>query len=335
MQHMRNLLKNLINTCGILGVFCVTCARAGAPYEIHKVSLAPISLPSKFVADSSGVSEIEPSIWNRKTLRFSAGMPQKIIVRKNDNLSTISERYAVPIRNIIELNHLKAPYALQAGQSLTLLGSRIHIVHKNEDLYEIAELHNVSLSSITRQNKIKPPYKLKEGQKLILPASPIDSAVGEEITSAPGNLPKKNYGSISKQELRKKLRVLPKRTGVRFKKPVRGPIISGYGPKGSGLYNDGINIKAKEGALVVSGDHGVIVYCGNDIKSYGNLILVKHKGGWITAYGHLSKISVKKGQTVRPGEAIGSVGSTGFVSIPQLHFEVRRNGKPLNPSLYL
>ncbi len=334
MQRMRSLLKNLINTFGVLGVFCVICVRADAPYEIHKVSLAPISLPSKFVADGSGVSEIEPSIWNRKTLRFSAGMPQKIIVQEGDNLSTISERYAVPIRNIIEVNHLGAPYALQAGQSLTLLGPRIHIVHKNEDLYEIAELHNVSLSSITRQNKIKPPYRLKEGQKLILPASPINPVVKEEVLSTPPST-KKNYGSLSKQELRKKLRVLPKRSGTHFKRPVKGPIISGYGPKGSGLYNDGINIKAKEGASVVSGDHGVIVYCGNDIKSYGNLILIKHKGGWITAYGHLSKISVKKGQSVCPGERIGSVGSTGFVTTPQLHFEVRRNGKPLNPSLYL
>lgn len=333
-QHMRNLLKNLINTLHALGFFCAASAHADAPYEIHKVSLAPISLPSKVVADGSSISEIQPSVWNRKTLRFSAGMPQKIIVQEGDNLSTISERYAVPIRNIIEMNHLAAPYALQAGEPLTLLGPRIHIVHKDEDLYEIAELHNVSLSSITRQNKIKPPYKLKAGQKLILPASPVNPIV-EEKTETAFPAPKKNYGSISKQELRKKLRVLPKRTGVRFKKPVRGPIISGYGPKGSGLYNDGINIKAKEGASVVSGDHGVVVYCGDDIKSYGNLVLIKHKGGWITAYGHLHKISVRKGQSVRSGQAIGSVGSTGFVSVPQLHFEVRRNGKPLNPTPYL
>ena len=117
--------------------------------------------------------------------------------------------------------------------------------------------------------------------------------------------------------------------------PVQGPILSGYGPKGQGLRNDGINIGAPRGSPVVAAANGVVVYAGDEMKGYGNLVLIRHKDGWVTAYAHLARMLVSKDSVVVQGDEIGTVGSTGNVSSPQLHFEVRRGDKPVDPSLLI
>ena len=117
--------------------------------------------------------------------------------------------------------------------------------------------------------------------------------------------------------------------------PVKGKIISNFGAIGKGRNNDGINIKAALGTTVKCADNGMVAYAGNELKGFGNLILVKHSDGWITAYAHNDKILVKKGQKVRKGEKIATVGSTGGVNSPQLHFEIRARKKAVNPRTYL
>ena len=102
-----------------------------------------------------------------------------------------------------------------------------------------------------------------------------------------------------------------------------------------GRNNDGINIQAAQGSTVRSADAGTVVYAGNELKGFGNLILVRHSGGWITAYAHNQKLLVKKGQKVKRGEKIATVGATGGVNKPQLHFEVRAGKKAVNPLQYL
>ena len=112
-------------------------------------------------------------------------------------------------------------------------------------------------------------------------------------------------------------------------------MISGFGTLGKGRKNDGINIKAPLGSDVKAADKGVVAYAGNELKGFGNLILIKHPDGWITAYAHNQKLLVKKGQTVVKGEKIATVGQTGGVDGPQLHFEVRAGKKAVNPRKYL
>ena len=334
MRPMHTLLKSLLSSICFSGVLW-----ANVPYEIHQVKLSPIYLPSKLETVSGKVLEVKPSVWNQKTLKFSAGMPQRVIVRRGDNLKTISERYAVPIRNIIEVNHLNAPFRLREGDVLTLFGPRIHIAAEGDDLYRIAELHDVSLSALTRQNKIKHPFKIKPGQKLILPASPIKKAIKKTAPlphEKPALFPKiSKHKEIGSAQLLKKLKRLPQNANLKFTKPVSGVIVSGFGPKGGGMYNDGINIKGPAGAKIISAEDGVVVYTGHDIKSYGNLVLIKHVRGWITAYAHMDQIHVKKGQRVKKRQSIGTIGKTGFVTCPQLHFETRLQGKPQNPALYI
>ena len=120
-----------------------------------------------------------------------------------------------------------------------------------------------------------------------------------------------------------------------FSWPVRGAVISKFGPKKGGLYNDGINIKAREGASVGSAEDGVVAYVGNELKGYGNLVIIKHSQGWITAYAHLKEFNVKRGQKILKSQKIGLVGSTGSVSFPQLYFGLRKGREALNPQNYL
>ncbi|MBP7064253.1 MAG: peptidoglycan DD-metalloendopeptidase family protein [Ferrovibrio sp.] len=127
----------------------------------------------------------------------------------------------------------------------------------------------------------------------------------------------------------------PPRSGRTFAWPVRGRILSTFGPKPDGLHNDGINIAARNGAPVIAAENGVVVYAGSELRGFGNLLLVRHADGWITAYAHLDRVLVQKGQQVKRGQAIATVGSSGAVDQPQLHFEIRRGTQAVDPAKFL
>jgi murein DD-endopeptidase MepM/ murein hydrolase activator NlpD len=120
-----------------------------------------------------------------------------------------------------------------------------------------------------------------------------------------------------------------------FIRPVSGETIAGFGSGGSGQTNDGINIAAPAGTPVHAADSGTVIYTGNELAAFGNLVLIRHAGGWVTAYGHLAKIDVAKGSTVVQGQPIGTVGQTGSAPTPQLHFEIRQGAKPVDPAPFL
>jgi murein DD-endopeptidase MepM/ murein hydrolase activator NlpD len=127
----------------------------------------------------------------------------------------------------------------------------------------------------------------------------------------------------------------PPREGGRFLWPLRGKVLVAFGPRGGGLHNDGINIAAREGAEIRAAESGVVVYAGNELQGFGNLVLLRHAGEWMTAYGHASAVLVRRGEVVRRGQVIARVGRTGNVSRSQLHFEIRRNDKAVDPMRYL
>src|SRR5215212_9972555 len=120
-----------------------------------------------------------------------------------------------------------------------------------------------------------------------------------------------------------------------FRWPVRGKVITGFGPKPTGGQNDGINVAVPEGTPIKAAEDGVVAYAGSELKGYGNLVLVRHSNGFVTAYAHASELSVKKGETIKRGQVIGKAGATGNVTSPQLHFEVRKGATPVDPTQYL
>jgi murein DD-endopeptidase MepM/ murein hydrolase activator NlpD len=120
-----------------------------------------------------------------------------------------------------------------------------------------------------------------------------------------------------------------------FRWPARGRVISGAGAMTNGQQNDGINLALPEGTPVHAAEDGVVAYAGSELKGYGNLVLVRHSNGFVTAYAHASEIMVKRGDQVRRGQVIAKSGQTGNVSSPQLHFEIRKGSTPVDPTQYL
>jgi murein DD-endopeptidase MepM/ murein hydrolase activator NlpD len=120
-----------------------------------------------------------------------------------------------------------------------------------------------------------------------------------------------------------------------FRWPVRGRVIGAFCPKPNGVQNDGINLAVPEGTPVKAADDGVVAYAGNELKGYGNLVLVRHSNGYVSAYANASELLVKRGDTVKRGQTIARAGQTGNVSSPQLHFEIRKGSTPVDPSKYL
>jgi murein DD-endopeptidase MepM/ murein hydrolase activator NlpD len=120
-----------------------------------------------------------------------------------------------------------------------------------------------------------------------------------------------------------------------FRWPVRGKVITSYGAKTNGKANDGINLAVPEGTPVKAAEDGVVAYSGNELKGYGNLVLVRHSNGYVTAYAHASELLVKRGDTIKRGQIIAKSGQSGEVGSPQLHFEIRKGSSPVDPLQFL
>lgn len=269
-------------------------------------------------------------------LNWWGGSGSNVTVQKGDTLYSISRRYNVPIKDLININHLSSPYTLYVGQKIALPTKQYHVVQRGESLYSIARMHNVDVTSLSKVNNLSTPYALHVGQKLLLPGS-VSSASATTSKTASAPAPKTAVASSSAKQPQVYVPTTPpaKNRSAKFLWPVQGTVISGFGNLGKGRKNDGINIKAPLGTAVKAADAGTVAYAGSELKGFGNLILIKHNDGWITAYAHNDKMFVKKGQKVARGEKISTVGSTGSVTAPQLHFEVRNGKKAVNPRLYL
>lgn len=302
-----------------------------------------------------------------------------------DTVYTVSQRYNLPLRDIITVNNLSAPYQLPLNYRLKLPPPNEYRVKEADTLNRISRMYNVSVSEMAKLNNLSSPYVLKKGQILRLPspqpkleeefaAAPPSPKLERAMAMRPGAVESEALApppgttqtaavtpppqtaqtpaaakSFPPQPAAKPAQVqtvaakqpniapkVPARSGNgKFMRPIDGKTISKFGPKDDGLHNDGINIKAAKGTPVRAAENGVVAYVGNEMQGYGNLILVRHQDRWMTAYAHMDKTLVKKGDVVKVGQSIGTVGSTGGVDSPQLHFEVRRGTEAMNPDLYL
>jgi murein DD-endopeptidase MepM/ murein hydrolase activator NlpD len=312
------------------------------------------------------VAKVEPAAGTQGPGTYSA-FP-------GDTVYGVAQRFGVPVRTLIETNNLKPPYRLAAGQPLRVPVREEHVVQPGESLLAISRVYGVDQSSLARANNLKPPYGLKPGQRLVLPGrieanlatapsttdtpassnAPAGSMSVEELPSigsapaAPPSVPNAATPAPSEgtapplqpnqQQTRPEVAAIPEpapRAGSRFIWPVEGKIVSRFGAKKGGMHNDGINIEAPAGTQVVAGDNGVVAYAGNELRGFGNLLLIRHADGWITAYAHNDKLLVRQGEKVKRGQPIATVGRSGNVSSPQLHFEVRKGTDPVDPLGYL
>ncbi len=280
-------------------------------------------------------------------------------VRSGETVYAVASIYRVPIRGIIELNGLQAPYILRPGQTLRVPVPRDHIVQPGDTLYGISRTYGVAMNALVRLNDIPPPFTILPGRSLRLPepvevaeATPAGTPAGSErgARSAPLSSGNETAASAAPTEAAPQVSVStppkqpkvnpsvpkpPPRSGRTFLLPVRGKVVSSFGSKGQGLHNDGVNIAAARGTPVRAAENGIVVYSGNALLGFGNMILIRHADGYMTAYAHNDTITVRRGDTVRRGQEIATVGSTGSVSTPQLHFEVRKGKSAVDPAKYL
>ena len=328
-------------------------------------ALVPLSdSPSAKMSARSNNSP-KRNVHDRTYFRIQSISPSYVTVKKGDTVYSLSRKYNVPTRSVIELNRLKTPFLLYAGQRLKLPKPVIHVVRKGDTVYSISRRYNVDMSLLVRQNKLKEPYNIYEGQFLKLPGSIVEKEKQQVAQKQPVNLVKganvsgKKNSSVktaqktvssakatSPKTVSKKakkptpknnvrLPAPPQRTKAKFAWPVDGIVITKFGAVGAGRHNDGINIKVDEGTSVRAAESGVVAYAGNELKGFGNLLLVKHNDGWITAYAHNKLLLVKRGQTVKRGQSIAKAGKTGNVQGAQLHFEIRKGTKAVDPLAYM
>ena len=292
--------------------------------------------------------------------------PRKHVVVSGDSLWSISHRYDVPIAALVRANGLKKPYTIYPGTTL-------RIPRRTEPSPADAVETTVATTSGPDKPPKKPSRpSLAAGAPPVPSPSPValaedpppsrsgtvesDGAVPKprrapasastsKSTSKSASAPASRPAAVEKPAPRTvaeppsapvqtALKPLPPRAG-RFLRPVAGPIVAGFGPQPDGLHNDGINIAATRGAAVHSAEAGRVAYSGNELPGYGNLLLIRHRGGWVSAYAHNDRLLVGRGDEVQRGQRIALVGSSGRVTTPQLHFELRRQGRAVDPSPHL
>ena len=260
--------------------------------------------------------------YKRKVGSYDIPKDNLYKVKKGDNLFSISRRFNISIQELIKVNKIHEPYKIFPNQSIFIPKNKMHVVVKGETLYSISRYYETTVFTLAKYNNIKNVNNIKVGKELIIPKR------NEKIKKIKT---KKWDSNFKKKKKNSKIVVLSDKKTSKFIWPVKGKLLSKYGKSKEGFYNDGINIDSKKGTKVMSSQAGKVIYCGNEIPGYGNLILIKHSKNWITAYAHLNEVFTEKGKKVSKGEIIGSVGNTGNVRSPQLHFEIRKGKESVNP----
>jgi murein DD-endopeptidase MepM/ murein hydrolase activator NlpD len=272
-----------------------------------------------------------------------------IVVGPGDTLDSIARRQGVSFDALAQINNVPPPYRLRVGQYLLLPARGPAVAQQPQPAFNASE--RIILRPPGMSARVEP---LNTAPIVASPAPPgaaasRSSAIQSEalaplgggtpvapppapsrVAAAPPPPPPETV-TVDEAAIGR----IPARAARNFAWPLRGTIASDYGSKPGGLANDGINISAAPGTPVRAAENGVVSYAGNELRGFGNLVLIRHADNWVTAYAHLDSIDVRTGAEVQRGQTIGRVGQTGNVAEPQLHFEIRRAGTPVNPRQYM
>lgn len=312
--------------------------KARWPVSATLVALA-LSAPA-WAAEKAGSSKVQTAKAPVSTLPKAAKPAPKDapaiapedenehVVREGETLGGIANRARVPRVLIIEANKLKPPYAVQLGQKLFLPRTRQHVVKAGETGFDVGFQYGIPFGEIAVANGLSADAKLKAGQKLLIPTvlKPKPDAkadAAEKVESAP----------------EKPTAAGDSDTPPRLSWPLESKVRRGFTARSStdqnGDYHDGLDIPAEVGTATRAVASGTVIFAGREPESFGNLVVVDHGNGWQSAYGFLSKLTVKKGDPVKARERVGLVGHTGKAGRDELHFELRRANQPVDPLPYL
>lgn len=256
-----------------------------------------------------------------------------VTVRRNDTLYSIARRCGVSTQDLARENRLSPPYTVTVGQRLRMPGPAVYTVRRGDNLYRIGLAHGMTTQEIASLNGIRPPYEISPGQQLRVRGPVRDVAQapgggGSGPSERPWSAPKPGPNPSPPPQN-------PVPTAqVGFAWPLNGPIIGRFGET-QGTRLNGIRIQARVGEPVRAAAGGEVVYAGNELQGYGELILIRHENRWVTAYGLNTEILVQEGQRVEAGQHIANAGGAGGGEVPALHFEIRRGVTPVNPEQQL
>lgn len=272
----------------------------------------------------------------------AAGSRGSVVVQPGDTLYAISRYHHMALQTLIEANNIAPPYIIKPGQILRLPAH--DIIPKPPPALRPGQ-PGANATVIAEKKPLADPGEVIMAAPAVRADPTADS--GEDQTSGfsseegavaelPPPAPARQQTPAPKPILTAAAPVPANPPGllqqqVRFVWPAKGPILSDFGPKQNGLHNDGINIAMPPNGPVYAAGSGIVSYAGNGLRGYGNLLLIRHEGGWVTAYAHNAELLVKKGDHVTRGQQIARAGRTGGVAQDQLHFEVRKGAKAVNP----
>ncbi len=287
----------------------------------------------KTVTVEKGSSLIRIAIDNNSTLRELAAINS---IEPPYNVF-IGQKIRVPIKNN-ESKNSETTKNNDIEKSNTMNG-KIYIVKKGDNIYSIAKKTNTSFTELVNSNNLKKPYNIYVGQKLKLSSNTTEQKNKTESSKKVNKLERvKEETEIKAEPVVSKKKQEPTKNnsnGSMFIWPVKGEIIKKFGKQDDGSFHDAINIKSAQGAKIQAADAGEVAYAGNELKGFGNIVIIKHKNGWLTVYGHCDSINVKVKDKVEKGQAIAVVGKTGNVNEPQLYFSLRKGRTTMDPLKYL
>lgn len=275
---------------------------------------APAPVASKSAKDNSAdkASQSRPSL---------TGVDSHV-VEPGETLGGIALRAQIPRILIAEANGLAPPYPIRAGQTLVLPRTRHHEIEAGDTGFSIAYTYGVPWDQIAVANGIDPDAPLPAGKSLVIPTLVNPPATGDADAAAPASAPAKAAQSPAPA----------KAATARFAWPLKGPIRRGFIARdASGNHHDGIDIIAPANTAVRAVAAGKVIFARKEPSEYGNLVVIDHGNGWASAYASLARITVKKGNKVARGERVGLVGDTSVTGKTELHFELRKDGKPVDP----
>ena len=279
-------------------------------------------LSPQAVIDANGLTP-PYTLWPGQVLRLPGGPGHR--VRSGDSLYAIARRYDVSVGDLARANGLRPPYTIYVGQQLAIPDSTpapAPVVVASNRPPPAARVAPVTQSAEVAELPPLPPRR------------PGRSTTAPVASSAAAPVPPRPPQLVAARERQIALPAIPApqaRSASGFQWPLAGEVVSRFGPKSDGRHNDGVNIAAAAGTPVVAADNGVVAYAGNELRGYGNLVLIRHDGDWVTAYGHAEQLLVSRGDRVRAGQRIATVGRSGSVRTPQLHFELRRGSVAVDP----
>ncbi len=368
MSQLRNHMA--LGALGALVAMLAACGRERAP-----VATMPAPAPAHTAAARPPALPVRPVWAARKVVPDGVGVAGgTTLAGPGETIDAVAARTRVPAGALAAANGLPNPRAaLGPGQTLKLPTGRIHTVHPGETGIAIARAYGVDWGRVVAANRLAAPYTLEIGDRLLLPSKQVVAAMSVEerarafrididdlITGAePAAPPEAKAAARSVATARTPMpakgsaratplpavasaavaasKPLPLLTGPapKFDWPLDGRVLSGFGAKPGGRFNDGVNLAAGSGDAVRAAGDGVVAYAGDAVAGFGNLVLIKHADGWVSAYGHNATLLVARGAHVAKGEVIARAGATGAVSEPQLHFELRHGRTAVDPAKLL